>query len=98
TGTTIGTTTALNWTPGSSPTGTTDIRQPVFQEMAFEITSTAENGTTAWTTAYGYIEDIGDQRGYTAGLVGFCSGTGDMLTLVRNYTLLNPNNVLAPYL
>ncbi|MFF8629691.1 chitosanase [Streptomyces werraensis] len=98
TGTTIGTTTALTWTPGSSPAGTTDIRQPVFQEMAFEITSTAENGTVVWTTAYGYIEDIGDQRGYTAGLVGFCSGTGDMLTLVRNYTNLNPNNVLAPYL
>ncbi|MGJ3559642.1 chitosanase [Streptomyces sp. INA 01156] len=66
--------------------------------MAFEITSTAENATTDWTTAYGYIEDIGDQRGYTAGLVGFCSGTGDMLVLVRNYINLSPNNPLAQYL
>ncbi|MFE9286723.1 chitosanase [Streptomyces olivaceus] len=97
-GTTIGTAAALSWTPGSSPSGTTDIRQPVCQEMAFEMTSTAENSTTDWTTAYDYIEDIGDQRGYTAGIVGFVSASGDMLQLVQLYTARKPGNGLASYL
>ncbi|MFI9598944.1 chitosanase [Streptomyces sp. NPDC052043] len=97
-GTTIGTTTALSWTPGSSPAGTTDIRQPVCQEMAFELTSTAENGTKDWTTAYKYIEDINDKRGYTAGLVGFVSCSGDMLQLVQLYAQRKPGNALASYI
>lgn len=98
TGTTIGTTAALSWVPGSSPVDTLDIRQPACMEMAFEINSTAENGTLAWTSAYDYIEDIEDQRGYTAGLVGFCSGTGDMLILVQEYTAAAPGNPLSGYL
>jgi chitosanase len=98
-GTTIGTAASLSWTPGSSPAGTTDIRQPVFQEMAFEFTSTAENSTTDWTTAYNYCQDIKDGRGYTGGIVGFTSATGDMLELVQNYVAAKPSgNVLAPYL
>ncbi|MGW5122958.1 chitosanase [Streptomyces sp. NPDC004069] len=97
-GTSIGTAAALSWVPGSSPSGTTDIRQPVFMEMAFEITSTAENGTKDWTTAYRYIEDIHDRRGYTAGLVGFTSATGDMLDLVQRYVQAKPTgNLLASY-
>ena len=99
TGTTIGTAAALSWKPGSSPAGTTDIRQPVFQEMAYQLTSTAENSTLDWTTAYDYIEDIGDNRGYTAGLVGFTSATGDMLQLIQNYAAAKPsNNTLSPYI
>ncbi|KPC68354.1 chitosanase, partial [Streptomyces sp. NRRL WC-3753] len=47
---------------------------------------------------YRYIEDIGDGRGYTAGIIGFCSGTGDMLDLVELYTKRKPGNVLAKYL
>ncbi|MPV90321.1 chitosanase [Georgenia ruanii] len=62
------------------------------------MTSTAENSTLDWTTAYGYIEDIDDGRGYTGGLVGFCSGTADMLALVRRYAGRAPSNPLAPYL
>ncbi|MGW7595486.1 chitosanase, partial [Streptomyces rubiginosohelvolus] len=37
-------------------------------------------------------------RGYTAGIIGFCSGTGDMLELVEYYTQQKPGNVLAKYL
>jgi hypothetical protein len=97
-GTTIGTTAALSWIPGSSPTNTVDIRQPVVAEMAYQLTSTAENSTTDWTTAYDYIEDIGDQRGYTGGLVGFTSATADMLALVQNYVAAKPSgNPLAQY-
>lgn len=97
-GTTIGTTAALSWKPGSSPANTVDIRQPVVQEMCYQIVSTVENGTTAWTTAYRYIEDIDDDRGYTAGLVGFTSATGDMLLLVQQYAVEKPGNTLASYI
>jgi chitosanase len=97
-GTIISTAANLTWTPGASPAGTTDLRQPVCQEMAFEMTSTAENSTTDWTTAYKYIEDIGDQRGYTAGIVGFVSSSGDMLQLVQQYTARKPGNALASYI
>lgn len=99
TGTTIGTAAALSWVPGSSPSNTVDIRQPVCQEMAYELVSTAENSTVDWTTAYNYIQDIGDDRGYTGGLVGFTSATGDMLALVQYYGTLKPSgNTLTPYL
>lgn len=62
------------------------------------LVSTAENSTTNWESAYTYIEDIKDGRGYTAGIVGFCSGTGDMLELVTYYNKTNPNNPLSKYL
>ena len=63
-----------------------------------ELVSSAENSTLDWRSAYGYIEDIGDGRGYTAGLIGFCSGTGDMLELVRSYAAAEPRNPLARFL
>lgn len=98
TGTTIGTAAALSWKPGSSVAGSNDIRQPTLQELAYQLTSIAENSTRDWTTAYGYIEDINDNRGYTAGLVGFCSATGDMLQMVQQYAVEKPGNALATYI
>ena len=71
---------------------------PVKKEYAMELVSSAENSTLDWKSQYGYIEDIGDGRGYTAGIIGFCSGTGDMLDLVELYTDRKPGNVLAKYL
>lgn len=47
---------------------------------------------------YGYIEDLNDGRGYTAGRAGFTSGTGDMVVVVQLYTDSVPSNVLAQYL
>jgi chitosanase len=63
-----------------------------------QVVATAENSSTDWRAQFPYIEDIGDGRGYTAGIVGFCSGTGDMLQLVENYTQRSSGNVLAKYL
>ena len=34
----------------------------------------------------------------SAGIIGFCSGTGDMLEVVQAYTDAKPGNVLAKYL
>ncbi|MFH8382242.1 chitosanase [Kitasatospora sp. NPDC018058] len=68
------------------------------KDIAMQLVSSAENSSLDWKAQYKYIEDIGDGRGYTAGIIGFCSGTGDMLELVRHYTDLKPGNVLATYL
>jgi chitosanase len=71
---------------------------PRKKEIAMELVSSAENSSLDWKAQYAYIEDIGDGRGYTAGIIGFCSGTGDMLELVQAYTDKKPDNVLAKYL
>ncbi|MGW2618856.1 chitosanase [Streptomyces sp. NPDC001500] len=71
---------------------------PAKKEIAMKLVSSAENSSLDWKAQYKYIEDIGDGRGYTAGIIGFCSGTGDMLDLVELYTDRKPGNVLAKYL
>lgn len=71
---------------------------PKKKEIAMKLVSSAENSSLDWKAQYKYIEDIGDGRGYTAGIIGFCSGTGDMLDLVEHYTDVKPGNVLARYL
>jgi chitosanase len=71
---------------------------PAMKEIAMRLVSSAENSTLNWRAQYGYLEDIGDGRGYTGGIVGFCSGTSDMLQLVTLYARRRPGNVLARYL
>jgi len=76
----------------------TGLDDPAKKEIAMQIVCSAENSSLDWKAQYKYIEDIGDGRGYTAGIIGFCSGTGDMLELVEAYSRSAPNNVLAKYL
>ncbi|MFJ9873964.1 chitosanase, partial [[Kitasatospora] papulosa] len=76
----------------------TGLDDPAKKDIAMQLVSSAENSTLDWKAQYGYIEDIGDGRGYTAGIIGFCSGTGDMLDLVELYTEREPGNALASYL
>ncbi|WP_344392218.1 chitosanase [Streptomyces vastus] len=71
---------------------------PEKKELAQKIVTSAENSTLNWRDQYGYIEDIGDGQGYTAGIVGFCTGTHDLLVLVERYTKDHPDNGLARYL
>ncbi|MCK7624675.1 chitosanase [Streptomyces sp. RS10V-4] len=71
---------------------------PVKKEIAMRLVSSAENSSLDWKAQYKYIEDIGDGRGYTGGIIGFTSGTHDMLELVELYTRRKPGNVLAGYL
>ena len=56
------------------------------------LVSSAENSSLDFNTQYAYIEDIGDGRGYTAGVIGFTSGTGDMIEVVKRYVALKPKN------
>jgi chitosanase len=84
--------------PTPAPPPSADLGDPKKKDIAMQIVSSAENSSLDWRAQYAYIEDIGDGRGYTAGIIGFCSGTSDMLQLVETYTQRSPNNVLAKYL
>ena len=88
-------------TPTNPPTTTPAGRGldvPAKKDVAMQLVSAAENSSLDWRGQFSYIEDIQDGRGYTAGIIGFCSGTGDMLELVEAYTAAKPGNVLARYL
>ncbi|BBH70634.1 hypothetical protein ACTI_73190 [Actinoplanes sp. OR16] len=90
------------WTlPGAStppPASGKNLDDPAKKDVAMQIVSAAENSSLDWRAQFSYIQDIDDGRGYTAGIIGFCSGTGDMLELVEAYTAAKPSNVLATYL
>jgi chitosanase len=84
--------------PAVAPTSSAGLADPRTKEIALELVSSAENSTLNWRGEFGYLEDLGDGRGYTGGIVGFCSGTSDMLALVDEYTQREPVNPLAKYL
>ena len=81
----------------SSQAAPVDLFDARKKEIAMELVSSAENSSLDWKAQYTYIEDIGDGRGYTGGIIGFCSGTGDMLAVVEDYTQREPGNPLAKY-
>ncbi|THA67170.1 chitosanase [Streptomyces sp. A0958] len=70
---------------------------PAMREIAWKLLASAEGSTLDWRTQYATIEDSGDGTGYAAGIVGFCSGTHDMLTFVEAYTKDHPDSPLAPF-
>ncbi|MEW1724847.1 chitosanase [Streptomyces sp. NPDC093109] len=74
------------------------LADPEMKEIAAKIMASADHSTLDWRGQYGAIEDLGDGNGYTAGIIGFCSGTADMLDLVTSYTRSHPDNPLARYL
>ncbi len=82
----------------NTPSKPVDLSDPAKKELAMRLVSSAENSSLNWRAQFAYIEDIGDGRGYTAGIIGFCSGTGDMLALVEQYAKTKPNNELASFL
>ncbi|MDP9797194.1 chitosanase [Catenuloplanes nepalensis] len=79
--------------------GKAHLTAPAKKEIAMKLVSSAENSSLNWRAQYGYVEDIRDGRGYTGGIVGFTSGTGDMLAVVARYVAARPrNNGLARFL
>src|ERR1035437_3814578 len=57
---------AVATSPGTVPLKKTVASQLAVQkEIILELVATAENTTKNWPWAYAYIEDIGDDRGYT---------------------------------
>ncbi|MFJ5844814.1 chitosanase [Streptomyces sp. NPDC092903] len=71
---------------------------PAGRELAWKLLATSESSTLDWRSQYGMIDDNGDGTGYTAGTVGFCSGTHDMLTFVEAFAKDHPDSPLKPYL
>ncbi|GAA3493509.1 chitosanase [Streptomyces prasinosporus] len=71
---------------------------PGKKELAQRLVASAENSTLDWRSLYGSIEDLGDGQGYTAGVIGFCTGTHDLLMLVERYSEEHPGNGLERYL
>ena len=79
------------------------LNDPAKKEIAMQLVSSAENSTLDWKSQYGYIEynvehNEKENRGYTAGIIGFTSRTHDMLELVEYYEKIAPGNALAKYL
>jgi chitosanase len=66
------------------------------KKRADMLISVFENATTE--LQYGYVENLGDGRGYTAGRAGFCSGCGDLLQVVEEYAKAVPHAPLAKLL
>lgn len=79
------------------------LREPRKKDVAMQLVSSAENSSLDWKAQYGYIEynvehNREENRGYTAGIIGFTSRTGDMLDLVKYYDHIAPGNSLSPFL
>lgn len=52
-------------------------------DLAIQLIAIFENRER--TLQYPYVEYLGDGRGYTSGIVGFTTGTGDALLVIRQY-------------
>lgn len=62
------------------------------------LVSIAENGTTQWWTKFNYCENIHDGRGFTVGLFGSCSGTGDLLIQIQELQNISPGHALTQFI
>jgi chitosanase len=85
-------------TSAAAPPKAADLTSPREKDIAMQLVSSAENSSLDWKAQYAYLEDIGDGRGYTGGLIGFTTGTGDLLQVVKLYTASTPDNPLASFL
>ena len=69
---------------------------PKHKRVAEQLTSLFENGTIEFQ--YGYAQNLKDGRGITCGRAGFCTGTGDAIQVVEQYTANKPGNPLERFL
>ncbi len=78
----------------AEPQEPVDLKTPEKLDVAMQLIAAAENGSLDWRCQYRYIEfdveAVGDDanRGYTGGIVGFTSKTGDMLEVVQEFKKL----------
>ena len=68
------------------------------EKIAVAMVRCAENSTFDYTENYSYIENIGDGAGYTGGIIGFTTMTGDMLHVVRDYCDKEDDAALEKYI
>lgn len=73
-------------------------KNPDLRKRIFALLSAAEDSDFDYSKQYGsWTGNYGDGRGYTAGLVGFTTGTGDMYKVIKYYNQINPDNPLSEY-
>jgi chitosanase len=93
----------LSQTPPRHQEGAADLTAASKNDIAQQLVSAAENSTLNWRAQYGYIEynvegNEPENRGYTGGIIGFTTRTGDMLDLATYYSRISPGNILEKYL
>src|SRR4051812_22978256 len=86
-----------------APSHSVGVNDPAKKEIAMRLVSCAENSSLDWKAQYAYIEynvegNEKENRGYTAGIIGFTSKTHDMLELVEYYEKVAPGNSLSAFL
>ncbi len=86
----------MNQTPVDYQAGSRTFESADFFPIFNQVISVFENNSPV--RQYGYIENLSDGRGYTAGRAGFTTATGDFLEVVERYTRVRSSNNLAPYL
>jgi hypothetical protein len=77
--------------------GTNPLVYPYQRQLIDMLEAMGENDTTDFASQYSYIQNIKDGRGYTIGIVGFCTGTGDFIVVARCLDDVEPGNALAKY-
>lgn len=68
---------------------------PLQLTRILELTTFFENSEIR--ARYNYIENLNDGRGFTAGRIGFCTGTGDLSQVVDSYCLKKPAASICRY-
>ncbi|ABT16338.1 chitosanase [Acanthocystis turfacea Chlorella virus MO0605SPH] len=96
-------------TPGPS-TGTTRIPSSIVPQLAtlgfsetdadtiLSLISLPENSNTEWWKNYNFASRLGDGRGWTVTLYGACSGTGDLVMILKDLQKINPHHKLVKYI
>jgi len=88
---------------GGGTTVSSDLTDPIKKDIAMQLVSSAENSSLDWKSQYAYIEynvegNEAENRGYTAGIIGFCTKCSDLQAVVNYYNQIKPNNVLTPFI
>ena len=81
-------------TPAPSPSDDEDYPS----DIILKLVSIAENSSTDWKSKINYIENINDGRGYTISIVGFCTGTGDFIQVLREIQKIDSNHPLVKFI
>jgi len=67
-------------------------------DVILQLVSIAEYSSIDWRNSVNLIDNLGDGRGYTIGLVGFCTGTGDFLEVLKFIREIDPIHVLLVFI
>lgn len=61
-------------------------------DLVQQLISLPENSTPQWYKNYGFVEFLGDGRGFTASIFGACSGTGDLAMVLEELKRVSPRS------